>query len=120
MNSVSWLLYVIDVVGGIKVLAAVNAGFFSLVLGIGGISIAASEGETWDWFSRNFRWLVGAPIFAWLIFIAVPYQNTLYAIAASEVGERVIKNEKVQDIASDATKALHQWIKRQIEPDAKK
>lgn len=120
MYSISWLLYIIDVLGGVKVLALFVAGTFSVILVGGIITIPASEGETWEWFSRNFRWLIGAPIIAWAIFIGVPRQSTLYAIAASEVGERIIKNDKVQDLASDATKALHQWIKNQIESKPEK
>jgi hypothetical protein len=44
----------------------------------------------------------------------------MYAIAASEIGERVIKTPEVQGITSDATKALHSWIKKQIETENKK
>ena len=49
----------------------------------------------------------------------IPAQKTMYAIAASQVGEQVVKSEAVQGIANDATKALQIWIKKQIEPDKK-
>jgi len=119
MNSISWLIYGIDVAGGIKMLAGACAIACSVILLGSGISVPASEGETWDWFARNAKWLIGGPVLAWTLFIFVPEKQTLYAIAASQIGERVIQNDAVQGIASDATKALQQWIKRQIEPDAK-
>jgi hypothetical protein len=41
----------------------------------------------------------------------------MYAIAASQVGESIVKSEQTQEMASDATKALQQWIKKQIDPE---
>ena len=63
--------------------------------------------HTRDWSAR----VGSADVFV----IVTPEKKTLYAIAASEYGEQIIKSE----IGNDATKALQQWIKRQIEPEKK-
>lgn len=122
MNSISWFLYIADVVGNLRglLVGVAIACIAFCVLCLIGQGIA--EGELSENCPNMWkRWWQCAPtaVIFLLIAIFIPSQNTLYAIAASEVGERVVKNEKVQDIASDATKALHQWIKRQIEPEKK-
>lgn len=48
-----------------------------------------------------------------------PSKSTMYAIAASQAGEKIAQSEQVRGIADEATKALQQWIKRQIEPEKK-
>lgn len=117
MNSISWFLYASDVVGNLQPTLAIGggsglvaAGFFTLCSFIdednGGISLA----------KRISFYAIPAILIACII----PSKTTMYAIAASQVGERVAQNEAVQDIASDATKALQIWIKKQIEPEAKK
>ena len=116
MNSLSWLIYASQVVAGFRLLISVIAGIFTAFLVGSFISVPASEGETYDWVRRNIRWMVITPIAAWLLFIFVPSENTIFAVAASQVGERVVQDETVKGIANDATKALQQWIKRQIEP----
>lgn len=45
-----------------------------------------------------------------VVFVFVPQKNTVYAIAASEVGEEVLKSET----ADKAMTALNAWLDRQI------
>jgi hypothetical protein len=68
----------------------------------------------WSW-----RFALTSAAFA-IIACFMPSKGTMYAIAASQVGEQVVQSETVRGIASDAQKALQQWIKKQLEPDAKK
>lgn len=125
MNSLSWFLYFVDVLSRANILACIvlgaSAAYLSITMAIAGIS-AGDFGRpikaTWfPWWKRaGVSLLVSA-----VVFTVIPSSNTLYAIAASEVGEKVVKSEAVQGIASDATKALQQWIKRQLdEPKAEK
>lgn len=44
----------------------------------------------------------------------MPSKDTVYAIAASEMGESVLKSET----GSLATQALNAWLKKQITPTA--
>ena len=45
---------------------------------------------------------------------AMPDRNTMYAIAASQVGEKIATSEIAKGVADDAPKALQLWIKKQI------
>jgi hypothetical protein len=134
MNSVSWFLYAADVSGSMKnaliPVCAIAAGVAAITTGLGifmhcgNYSWVTDADRAW-WEQRRgecagyARKLWPAAAIMLLVIIAIPSQNTMYAIAASEVGERVVKSEAAQGIASDATKALQNWLKKQIEPDKK-
>jgi predicted permease len=118
MNSVSWFIYIAQVsnsVGNMMVTLGV-VGLIAIAIYVWAASIASSidAGKLLPQFPRA-RWFALAIGFL-LVGNLMPERNTMYAIAASQVGEQVVKSE----IASDATKALHSWIKKQIEPEAKK
>lgn len=139
MNMISWFLYLADVLSSVRILfgtvgvAAIIAGVFGwiawTVASGSHAEYAKSRGEddryaaewagwvvTWDPL-RGFLKLGCALVFVACI---LPTQPTMYAIAASQVGEQLVRNESVQGVAGDAAKALQQWIKRQIEPETKK
>jgi hypothetical protein len=119
MNSISWFLYLIEVTSNVREMAtavlvggaiagAALAIFFPMIL----MMLDGAEEPTLSHLKTVAKtaaigWCVAIPIF-----LVTPSKNTMYAMAASEVGETMLKTE----IASDATKALHQWIKKQIEP----
>lgn len=124
MNSVSWFLYATDVIGNLRGVALIAACVFGVIF-LGTLAcVPISEGDCLDidnrttWFKFFWRSLSVALI-ALTISVFFPSKDTMYAIAASQVGEKVIQNEAVQGIATDATKALQQWIKRQITDDKK-
>lgn len=116
MNSLSWFLYLAEVLENLGICAAILGGLGLIGLLAGTIGYACEKEKFW-----KDGWKIGAPIivFLFLISILTPSKKTMYAIAASEFGERLAQNEAVQGIASDASKALQQWIKRQIEPEKK-
>lgn len=129
MNSLSWFLYLTDAIGNVKnVLIGAAVASTAYVVLRTGITAAKNDFDSYEIkrgdkkpmpYPAHDRWasaVVGLALAAALI----PSQGTLYAIAASEAGEQIVKTEAVQGMASDAQKALHQWIKRQIEPEAKK
>jgi hypothetical protein len=123
MNSLSWFLYIADVIGNIGVIVWLVGGACAAFCVICVIAQAASEGQmskdcpsVWKYWWRCATAAVVFFILAGLF----PSQKTIYAIAASQFGERIAASEQVQGIASDATKALQAWIKKQIEPETKK
>jgi hypothetical protein len=67
----------------------------------------------------HFSTAIKIEVVVLILAIIVPSKNTVYAIAASEMGERVFKSEQVQGVASDATKALQIWIRKQIDTEKK-
>ena len=114
MNSLSWFLYIADVLSNLCVVfvlialaGSIGAGF-SLLFGF------LEDEEKWSRFGASMlKWVI--PL--WFVAALIPGKNTMFAIAASELGERVAKSEQVQGIASDAAKALQQWIKKQIKEE---
>lgn len=134
MNSISWFLYLAGVSGSIGSAAAPLFVFSTIgaaLATIGGVFVHAGdyswitpEQKAW-WEARRAQcataaktlWRVAAVLLA--LIVLTPSQSTMYAIAASQVGEQVVRSEAVQGIANDATKALQIWIKKQIDPDKK-
>lgn len=113
MNNLSWLIYLADVAGSISTVGTlISVGSF-----IGGVVVMI--GMATDYPSRkNEAWPAAWPFFKWAIIAAlivtpIPSKSSLYAIAASEMGEEVIKSET----AGKAMKALDAWLDRQIAPE---
>lgn len=121
MNSLSWFIYAIDIIGNIKgfLIALMIASV--VVLGIRiGATVAGNDINNTKNPYPPYRAVVAFVVVGGIIASLLPAKGTLYAIAASEVGERVINTETVKGMSADATKALQQWIKRQIEPETNK
>lgn len=139
MNSLSWLIYFASLSGSASsflcFLAFIGAallvvGTILSVLWTDGNGSYLAEGQRdrkikgYEEMRQRGRSLVSRGFLMLLVFgglaTVLPSSNAVYAIAASEIGERVITDETVKGIAADSTKALQAWIKRQIEPEAKK
>ena len=127
MNGLSWLIYLANVVGSFNVIV-----FVCLVLGIiayfiVGMFFLFSDSPTiWSWDNKDDKlakyqqqltysktFLLRSPkyfVALALLAIIVPSQTTIYAIAASEVGETVLNSET----GGKAVQALNAWLDRQI------
>ena len=123
MNSLSWFLYLSDVASTFKELCQIML-IITAICAVFGIIFLPMALNLMD--VRDFTWVrptIKGVIIGYGIFIALylitPSKSTMYAIAASQMGEQLSQNKEVQGISNDAVKALHQWIKRQIEPDKK-
>lgn len=139
MNELSWLIYLADVAGGAKGLSTGLA----IACGVGVVmftfvGIIAADKENFERKYRNgpahepekeemsrrvktksfgaIRPLIITCIVASIASVFIPTQSTIYAIAASEMGERVIQSET----GDKAIQALNAWLDRQIagKPDA--
>lgn len=129
--NLAWLIYLGSVSGS-------ASGFFTFLSTVGAFIALLGFGFSmlWSDSSRdeirkkyeaiaqrgNGMWPRGLKmlIICGIISTLLPSQNTFYAMAAAQVGERVVGNEAIQGAASDSAKALQAWIKKQIEPDEKK
>jgi len=126
MNSVSWFLYFVQFISNLSVITLIAL----IILGIGlslTLVFAAIEQELSynDWpsnplwkISRNLAIALGIFTF---IALFLPSKDTMYAIAASQVGEQIIQLEEVQEvggevgaIAKDAITLLRQNIQEQL------
>jgi hypothetical protein len=133
MNSLSLFLYLIDVLASLHTFLLFATFGGPIFLG-GSVLVCAinvdlsCDDDAKEWWHQKgaaasklflrYAWVIA--LVGGLLATLIPSKNTMYAIAASEIGEKIATNEAVQGIAGDATKALQQWIKRQIEPETKK
>lgn len=132
MNSLSWLIYLAEVSGGVAATFGVVA-FFSGGVAVGSLIFWLVTDETpkiCSWEDKEskiaghrarratlkaaIRPAVICFIVCSLVSSFLPSRDTIYAIAASEMGEEVVKSET----AGKAMKALNAWLDRQIAPEA--
>lgn len=125
MNSLSWLLYFAGVSGSISTFF----GFVAAISGLLGVimlfvSWADKTGgyseisESASTFSRKYwlRFLITCMFFGTMCNL-LPSKETVYAIAASEMGERVLTDPRVQQTTNKAFQALDRWLDEQIKED---
>lgn len=118
MNSVSWFVYLAQVTGemgnmftGFGILGCVAIGICLLSRSI---MIEENDIRLNIIFPQARYFALVASFF--VIGNLLPEKETMLAIAASQIGEQIIKSDNVQGIANDATKALQSWIHHQIDP----
>lgn len=121
MNQLSWLIYWADIAGSAGGWFNIIA-FFSLLPLLGGIFClmastdwAMSEEDANGLRKFAFRALCfSLPTFLVFLLLSIltPAKETVYAIAASEVGEEVINSPTM----GKAARALESWLDRQISP----
>lgn len=128
MNNLSWLIYAADVADGIGTAHAIVL-LGCILVSVAGVVVwfTNDPGESvYSWQDKDLTIAsrhrarsiveraakhVGLTFFAALIVaVIVPSQTTIYAIAASEMGEEVLKSPA----ATKAMKALDAWLDRQI------
>lgn len=124
MNELSMLLYFGGVAGNLGPLFVIS-GFICLCLsGIGFvISVAYSEyGNTAEedqavrkQARRYAAWSLPIAIVLFFCGAFTPDKNTVYAMAASQMGEKALKTP----IAHKAEQALESWLNKQIETNTK-
>lgn len=138
MNQLSWLIYLADVANS----SEGWLGFFGWVFGLIAVfaillavinqvatghpkdsygrprdpdELAKELHEKKLWskaLGRTIGWSLPAAILAIIITIVVPSRETLYAIAASELGEQALQTPLVGKMGQ----ALEAWLDRQITP----
>lgn len=132
MNSISWFLYWAEVSDGLRgvasnwcVITSIAIFFGTIVWFVARIIQAANsnnQGVQKDinqfmGFYKPFFWTVlFFCVLTTLISSFMPSKQTMYAMAASELGEKVINSDALKGVGNDAYKALQIWIKRQIDP----
>lgn len=121
MNDLSWFLYLADISQNIKAVLIIMGVLLGIVLGIILMCLFDSYedrtvGKIWS--------CIGIIFCLWLIVVGalIPSRHTIYAIAASQAGEQVLKLEEVQalggdlgGLATDSLKLLRQTINSQLE-----
>ncbi len=125
VNNLSWMLYLADVAGsldnlfGVGKLLLLIAAILTIIITIFAGDVSFDDDDEGKMFrrivGRNLVWVVSLALFFSVAAALVPNRETVYAIAASEVGEDVINSPT----GSKAVKALEAWLDRQISPPAR-
>jgi uncharacterized membrane protein len=117
MNELSWMIYLAGVVGEVRAAAVITlvlGGLAASGVAVFGLLARHDYPEDAEWAVRfhakcaRLWWLP----FAIMGFVAItPSEGTIYAIAASEMGEDILNSET----GGKAVKALDAWLDKQIE-----
>jgi len=122
MNSLSWLLYGINVIGNLNtafiwflVISIPFTIFSFLYCYLKWIERSGynNSGPGWDHeqSKKPFYGMVFVFIFLSLSVALFPSQRTLYLMAASEIGQRVMTNEKVAGLVDPSIEVLQNYVK---------
>lgn len=117
MNSLSWLLYLADVVGDLNDLSKLTlvASLFALLAAGTSFLVATSDDEKslakdLGYLSKIFCWVA---VVAMVLVVVVPSSKTIYLIAASESGEYVATSERSQRILDKIEGVLDDYLEEE-------
>lgn len=135
MNELSWLIYLADVAGTLNLLTALAMPVLVVLFGLGLFVKDTTARDAWLEAKKDnnrypnlypnppegdcpeakdmrgiLRPVVVAATVVVAINVSVPSAGSLYAIAASELGEQVLNSET----GGKAIDALNAWLDRQI------
>ena len=118
MNQLSWLLYAADVannlgwiIGRFELIGVIALVIWAIT-GFCMVDSRHTELEYWKtWRKLGFT---GIPLLVVLLVVGalIPSKDTVYGIAASEMGEKFSKTQTF----NKAEAALNAWLDRQISP----
>jgi len=108
VNNLSWLILAADTAGSFKGVALLGAIATGVAVPLVAMLRAVDEDE--DAFPRAPRGLLIACVSLVVASALIPSRETIYAIAASEVGEDVLQSKT----GGKAVQALDAWLDKQI------
>lgn len=141
MNNVSWFLYLIDLFYSLSnnflgPMAVISIIASMIIIIITNLYKTHTEHDSQSGYTRtkvflaphlkrHLSYLIPTAIISLLIISIIPSKQTMYMIAASQIGEQVVQLEEVQAIggdvgglASDAIKLLRERISTELATEA--
>lgn len=119
MNSLSWLIYLADVLpslGGILSFAAYPAIIATVIFTIGFFStLGESEKEEHDFAARILKTAVTVALICGLFGALFPSKQTIMMIAASEFGEKIATTDKAKNLGGKSYQALDKFLSEYLE-----
>jgi MFS family permease len=113
MNSLSWMIYLAEVAGNLRSMAALGL-FIGAPLAGFGLAVWAIEGKI----GPAWRACLSIYIFfvAGLLVTAafMPSSRTIYMIAASEAGETVVTSPEAKEILNDLRELIRRKLKDEV------
>lgn len=104
MNTLSWFLYLADILENLKV--------WLILFGVGSLFITFGLNIAKDFKVLHYLFI---PVILMVLASFIPSKNTLYAVAASEIGETAVKSKLGQKISL----VLENWIDTQLQDKPK-
>lgn len=109
MNSLSWFLYLADVIGnvrGVLILFAIIFGAVTLFWLFAKGCVAADDDESAKKFAHFMRFAPWIFVSVTFLVAIIPSRDTIYLIAGSEAGEAVVTSEAGQEILNDIKEVI--------------
>lgn len=107
MNSLSWFLYLADVIGNVKgvlILFCIISGSLMAVWSIAKFGFHDDEDAVI--FVKSTKHLPYFFLFCTLLASIIPSRDTIYLIAGSEAGETVVTSEAGKEILEDIQEVI--------------
>lgn len=107
MNNLSWLIYVADMVGNLSgLLTGIIVMAVALTIIMGCIAVDSYDEEYKKSYGKKAYKFLKLALLCGVLSVVVPSKNTLYLIAASEMGEQVIQTETAKKVELYLNKLL--------------
>ena len=110
MNSLSWFLYlanVVDNVGNVFVLFAILSGIAMFVWSFASAAYAIEGGQDAQRVKHFLRFIPWIFVITSFLVAVTPSRDTVYLIAASEEGEMVVNTPEAKEVMSDLKEILN-------------
>jgi hypothetical protein len=107
MNSLSWTIYLAQMVVNLGVVAMWICLFGGISTVMISLFSAAENGKPFPWAVKTFIWIMAVTI---PILVFIPSQKTVMMIAASQYGEMVAKSPQVAQIVDPSLEFLKNYI----------
>ncbi len=126
MNTVSWLIYLTYVIPSVSWFAtawAIVFGTATIFLIIMWNIYNAKANERWaepedkefpETIAKQFKWVIPSGLLCLVLANIVPDQQTMYMIAASELGEEVIMSDEAKVLYQDLRDILATYKVKEI------
>ena len=109
MNTLSWLIYAAEVVGNIRVLLGISLAVCA-ALGVTFVICGLCEEE--DRLVKRGSIGVATAFAFGCVLSFVPGSQTIYMIAASQMGEKVITAPETKEVMGDLREVIAKQIKK--------
>ncbi len=126
MNSLSWLIYAIELFSTIKGLAGGFSVVFVIIFTVTCIAYIISKIDYSDLDAEQYYWglsimkrVAYGTVFFLILYTFIPSSKTMTLIAASEIGEKFVNSQKagqvVDKIVDPSINLLNKYIQEQID-----
>lgn len=111
MNSLSWLIYLSQLVENISAVCIAILIFGGTISGLTTLFSHLEHGRPYPWAKKTFIWILSTAI---PILVIIPSQKTVIMIAASQYGEMFVKSPQVSQIVDPSLEYLKTFLESEV------